>query len=482
MSTEGLHADIQQALQTLITSTIDAEQSDLALARLAEASRTDPNLRCVLGEPQNMEGLVDSVWFFMDESPDSTALALRCIGNACIDNDRARDAVTKLGFTWAGLCLQYEIDDEVEWLTVKVFYNICSEHEAAQQRCFQDRVHHKLVSLCTSPLAQNRDERTLLFDLLFWITGRKAHVTEGTISEPLPQDTLLELLNLPYYHAKTAGLEDFATLVEICLTFLRDPLVQTQVIEHRWVGYVWQTAQEIENKLLAEDGSSETDEVLKPLLSSLIWCLSDIAANPAFAQEYSLDDAWIKGLVHVIKAEGGEVDVEPADIVDSSELGQRLYQEARATRNDTSQQSDVGRGSHRLVGGACQIIGNLLWALPSDTAAPLVETHALQIPLWRTFVSQERLTDDDIQHSAAGLLIQLTRPSPHVRELIGDDEKAETALRVMWQHKTPQIKQDGIKLLRALGKDCPVNQRRFDGLAAEMTVAGASDMPVRNGS
>ena len=142
----------------------------------------------------------------------------------------------------------------------------------------------------------------------------------------------------------------------------------------------------------------------------------------------------------------------------------------------------VGYGSQRQVSGACQIVGNLLWALPPEAATPMVEKDAIHIALWKMLVNREIGDDEDVTYSVVGLLIQLTRPSAHVRALIGDDENAEMALKGLCEHKTPQVKQQGINLLRALGKECPVNQERFGSLAAQITIAPAETGRITDGA
>ena len=80
-------------------------------------------------------------------------------------------------------------------------------------------------------------------------------------------------------------------------------------------------------------------------------------------------------------------------------------------------------------------------------------------------------------HSIAGFLTQLSRPSPEVRERLADGLWVDEALALLCLHEKPQLKQDGIRLLRALGKDCSLNQERFESLAASVTFKGGVDTP-----
>lgn len=51
---------------------------------------------------------------------------------------------------------------------------------------------------------------------------------------------------------------------------------------------------------------------------------------------------------------------------------------------------------------------------------------------------------------------------------MGSDENAMPALQYLCHHEVPQIKEQGVKLLRALGRDCPENQDRFAELGKEV--------------
>jgi hypothetical protein len=85
---------------------------------------------------------------------------------------------------------------------------------------------------------------------------------------------------------------------------------------------------------------------------------------------------------------------------------------------------------------------------------------------------------EDTLHSIGGLLVQLSRASVQVRQQMGGYEVAPQAIDRLCRHERPEIKQGSIKLLKALGKDCPVNQRRFADLA--QIAMAALQPPVEN--
>ncbi|TKA74999.1 hypothetical protein B0A55_02641 [Friedmanniomyces simplex] len=473
--------DLQQveaALQSLHIGSNDA-----ALSTLAAGSKEYPDVRTRLATPDILRTLVEVVECGLNDSLETTTAALRCIGNACIDNDSARGAIAQLGFSWAVLCLRHD-NDEIKWLTIKVLYNVCSDHEAAQRQCYHDRVYVPLISICASPLALHSEDKGTLIDLLFWITGHNASLPADNL-DSISDDTVLELLMLPYYHYKNAVVEDFATLVEICLTFLRDPVVQKQVIQFRWVACVWQMFVDSENRMrqrwTGEDvkETKETKELLKPLSTSLIWCLSDLAANEAFAQQYCLDDDFLEHLLTLIASGRGDGGPTWRDAVEREGLDARHFTEARAIRTEDADH-DNERYSARSIAAACQVVGNLLRVLLSEDVATLVMERRIHEKLWEILAAGDAADyDDDVPHSFAGFLVQLTRPSVEVRERLASGAGAYEALTMLCEHKTPQIKQDGMRLLRALGKDCPVNQQRFWDLASRVRPEGGGDTAMR---
>jgi len=456
---------VEQAFESLhgrdpITA-IDSTQIDI----LAKASKTTPAVRTRLGQPENVNRLVEALDTSLNDDFERTTVALRCIGNACIDNHAARDEISALGFRWMRRCLSDDNDD-VKMLAVKVLYNICSDHEPAQRQCYGENLDHQLIDICASPLLIDNEELSILVEVLFSITSQMPK--DATYR--LPDDVLIKLLSLPYYHYQTADLDDFAMLLAICLTYLRNPSVQSQVVQGRHLDLVWRTLVRVETKVLrSPPGSSDTAEVLKPLSASFLWCLSDIAAHADFVQEYPLNDAFTVDLLHTIKTRDEGLGVAREDIVTSDEAATQISREAGADPDET----EIGGRSDRRDAAAYQVVGNLLWALPPADFSPLVLQEKLHEAAWRAVCDGS--AEEDLLHSAAGLLVQLSRPSAIVREIIGRDEHAQMGLASLCEHKTSQLQQDGIKLLKALGRECPENQTRFAHLAKQVIFSSSND-------
>ncbi|SMQ48364.1 unnamed protein product [Zymoseptoria tritici ST99CH_3D7] len=451
-------AVVQRALSQLsaISAYNDYDSTDLAI--LVIDSRQSSATRQRLATPETLKGLVHTVEVHLNTNRETSVLALRCIANACADNTPARDIITASGFSWAAQCLAVA-DFQLSVLTSKVLFNICSDHEPSQKKCFEERLHVPLINFLASKDAVRRpngaDEKethaadiTFAIDVLFMVAGMKA--SAGTQSdELLSANDLVNLIFLPDLHSRYVDVETFASLSETVLAFLRDPKEQEHIIAKGHVGYLLDILRRQQFKASKLDPSDEEAaenlKVLLALSTSFVWILSDIAALPAFKTIYSLERVECEGLfIRFIQSD-----------------------DARERRNDPN---------GLLLTANFQALGNLLWALPAEQFGHLVERDelALHRPAMAAILAAGNSKEDAMAvHSAAGLLIQLSRPSVRVREFIGGAGSSLSVLERLIRHELPGVKQEGVKLLRALGKDCPTNQQKFAELAKEVMLASA---------
>lgn len=501
---EESHHD-EQEIENALQAVSVRECRCNAIVTLAGASRQSSMVRRRLADPQIIASLVDAVVHSCDEDLQTTHLALRCIANASVDNDTARDTIVTLGVSWIMQCMRCD-DDATRLLTTKVLYNICSDHENSQQACYREKVHYELLRFLTSDYAVQLPTACKLagdldppIDVLFWISGQKASLeaTSGG-TEALPGDIFQSLLTLRDVWVQDWGIGTFATLVETMLVFIRDATVQTQIVNANHVTRVWATlsTQDYMLRVLrikqggggdglglppyGDEDPEEDAKLLGPLSASLVWCLSDMAAHADFVKKHSLDDVLLRLCRETVQ--------DAADGV--------LHGDAMSTPQN--QLVTVTPEGHQFV-AACQILGNWLWALQKTDASPsegqqfiqrahqvaidavaqLLEqeederasTHdslrrrALHHSLFYIIVQNRHSNTVDALHAMQGLLIQLSRPSVQAREKVGSDELAREALEIMASHDRQEIKQGCIKLLKALGKDSPANQGRFTELA-----------------
>ncbi|GIZ45977.1 hypothetical protein CKM354_000912100 [Cercospora kikuchii] len=485
--TETTTQEIEDALQAL-SLTSSATPNPSAIKTLSTASRTSEATREALNNPSIIRNIIETIEISLTTDLETTDQALRLLANACVSTSTAdsqpgpRDHITAIGFSWAIQCLSSQIssDEDIRILTTKVLRNICSEHESSQKKCYEEKVHFALVGFLQNVLVSReetgeggREDVDAGVDVLFTIMGQKGTL-EPKLNERLPKDVLegvLVLSDLWTGDGEDDDVESFATIAETELVFLRDEVVQTQIVEERQFEKVWALLEKIENVIgelkraesrvtevgsgderplppYCQNGDLEEDlKLLVPLQASLVWCLSDIAANPAFSAAYAWDGEQMQFLLHVIQAaadnaRGQTRQKYPAGFVGTSAAGQKFN-------------------------AACQVLGNLLWAQKEpQQCARLVDDEGLHKDLIDIIaLGGYDAAFPDTLHSIAGLLIQLSRPSLEAREAIGSYGPASDAIERLCRHERPEIKQGGIKLVKALGRDCHANQRRFADLA-----------------
>ena len=441
-------SDIEDAFAKLnVSSGSDVSQaSEALLGTLAHASRSNANVRKRLADPQLLRTLAEVIESSINDSLETVDLALRCIGNACVeddDDDSARAEITKnIGFSWALQCLNAVNNDSTSikdnttaMLTIKVLYNICAnDYEPARDQCFKENVHYGLIQLGYSHSDMYASDAVLFVELLFWICSRKP--AESAESDAIPPDTLEQLLVLPS-SLKGLTTDDHALILEACLTFLRDERVQRALIETQQVQLIEDLLLNNENLIEQQQitqGNSQEVQALVAASVSLTWCLSDIAARPEFPKRYNISESeFIQSCVFTIQLQ--------------------------------TSTNGMMRLSRQLM-AACQVVGNVLWSMTDqERLSYLALEEDLSKPLLNII---NFAADADLLHSAAGLLVQLSRSSPQVREAIGSETLTEPALERLCRHENPQVKQDGIVLLRTLGRDCWRNQARFAELAKEV--------------
>ncbi|EME41640.1 hypothetical protein DOTSEDRAFT_55410 [Dothistroma septosporum NZE10] len=444
--------DLESVQRALGAFALNASDS-AAIATLAEASKQHPEVRSRLADPATLKTLVEAIDYGLNASTETVESALRCLGNACIDNNDARETITNTGFSSLSQCMATGADS-TKLLTTKVLYNICNDYEPAQKQVYQERLDAELVRYCSSKFAlETSDHNACAIDVLFWATGHKASL-EPTLREPLPADLLVRILLLPQLYGKDPkgmDVEKFGSVANVTLSFLQDTRVQKQIIEGKKLNGIWNILEIADAKASTLKSDREDDKedlkVLQPFNSSLVWCLSDVAANPEFSKFYPLDGPDMKFFLDYIMA------------VMTAEGGVAMVGDDLIKMNMTS----------TLVTAACQVIGNALWALPPESYEYLVAEENFHGFVFAIVWNRDIFSvGKDLLHSAAGLLIQLTRPSVKARERIGKHPASMQVSERLCRHDVPQIRQDGLKLLKALGKECPANQDKFKDLAVEV--------------
>lgn len=457
----------ENALRDLQSHTDDADRVLQAVSLLASSSRSDDNVRQQLAEPAILKALTE-ILHKQSNAQTSDPLAargivdpaLRCIGNACIDNDAARQALTDIGFKWARSCLWQSLthDDELGFLLVKVLYNICSDHEPAQQQCYREDMCSQLAQFYGQPAEgiRSRAGFTVMgFELIFWIASHKQPEDELPERSPLRDLTHISTSICGQGH-DSDEFDGFAFLLETILVFFRDPREQERLVEDAAFGDVWQTLQKAEELMKGRD--EDDVKLLGGLSTSFVWCLSDLAALPSFAQK-------------IVALNPTQKDAPRDD----------LHEFVLPVIKQYEGKKKYGDGS-RVVDAACQVLGNVLWSVKDWKRS---EYHLQLDGLYKPLVEMAmEFEQAESLHSVAGLLLQLARHSEDSRDRCLEANVAAT-LPKLCRHSLPQVKEDGLKLLKALGRDNPEFQSEVADLAKEVMVsmaaqqqAEATDAPV----
>lgn len=447
-----------ESMQTLLEETQDTTILTNKLQHLATQSRESLETRQQLGN--NVSSLLQLLEKHVDANEDLLNATLRCIGNACVENPEACETVVTSDFDFSHFAkILDNHGTELQNIVVKVLYNICLQSEDARKKCCEAFVHGSIISALHGQAKSMDDDddnepfRGLSFpiDLLFWITAnhQKDYVLPQTLHSPEDalEQMLRQLLDLPVLLAAHLDIDDFATLLEVVLVFLREPRYQTQVADERLTATIWNILDLNESKLRDMEGESAEDQKLLIALStSLTWILSDVAANATFVEKEDDASPFVRGLVSVLKSDA---------------------------------EGSADGGTVRLMNAACQVVGNFVHSKGPGTAASLVRTDRVHERVLATMVAADNA---DFLHSAAGLLIQLSRPSPEIREEIASDSDAVPAVERLGRHTVQELNQDALKLMRALGKDTPAVQERFRQLAGEVMATVAETQKAAAGA
>ena len=488
--------NLDQLIDTVLTGDAHSENVFNAISSLAKLSREEETVRNCLASNNVLNRLMEILMTHPRTLPtgDLLAATLRCVGNACVSNPEACATVTEHKFDWYhtflvpktcnlrqsnkspdhtpgadGWTLHQDSPHwdtppaEVRELTIKVLYNICSQSEEAQKLCYIGGVDMQIFMILDDYDRSPVENPSLAIDLLFWVTShhkelandadaKKTH-SAGRYTDVLFGKHWIFVLRATCLLWDKVDVEDYATLLESTLVFLRDPAALDELKASVQILFlIWRILTRIERKIQEAEEDAEDVKLLSALCTSLTWVLSDISATTGFAYQ-------------VITNQKDETKVFLEDLSQLLTTGVAL---SRA--HHTSEADEVVDGEAlRLTSAACQILGNMLHGQASsedqiEKPLAIQDRHMHE----RLFALMTTSENADFLHSAAGFLIQLSRPSPEVRAEIASDNNALAALRRLGQHPMQQLNQDALMLMRALGKDTPSVQEKLKELAGEV--------------
>jgi hypothetical protein len=515
---------LDQLIDSVLTDDAHSENLSNAVSSLAKLSREEETVRTRLASKDVLQRLMKILMTHPRTLPaaDLLAATLRCVGNACVSNLEACATVAEHKFDWYYTFLVSKTRDlrqgnkcpdhtpgadrwtvpmdsphwdeppaEIRELTTKVLYNICSQSEEAQKLCYIGGVDILIFIVLNDHLTSPVENASLAIDLLFWVTSHhkelakdadaiRSHSTGRSYMRVLFPGHWFFVLRAPCLLWDKVDVEDYATLLESMMVFLRDPMASEDIQGRvQPLSQIWGVLTCIERKIHEAEGDAEDVKLLAALSTSLTWILSDITAATDFAyQAIIYDQERIKIFLEDL-----------SQLLTTGVALSRALWWANGDFGSLTVHEVVDGDALRLTSAACQICGNTLHGLLSSEdharrSGAFGETYqailgtltaskqplAIQDPhiYQRLFALMTTCDNADFLHSAAGFLIQLSRPSPEVRAEIAGDNNALAAIRRLGQHPMQQLNQDALMLMRALGKDTPSVQENLKELAGEV--------------
>ena len=439
-------SDFDAALHSLQTQNRDPEAVNKAITTLGTSSSTSANSRERLADPDTLQTLLnilDTSLTNPDHPPSTSLEALRCIGNAAINNDSARQVISDHGFGWTGPIFSPERDDvKLKTVAFNCLYNICCDFEPAQRRCCRQGVWEDVLGWYFEHFVKGEEgavgghERvtSMFCDFLLWVCSKREEGDELRKGD----ESRRRLVELPHIlRERDTGVEDFATAVEVALTSVRDAKEQERIIKKKMLEKVWIVLEDVEGYVTTaeQDGEEEDVKLLVPMSTSLTWCLSDMATSKDFTDPHAFQPTLFGGRVF------------------------------SAIKQCAPSAASASKGDLRLASTACQVLGNMLWSAKEamqsnhDISAVYTELHDALLTLLGT------VKDVEVLHSGTGMLIQMCRHADEYRANLAGDARLEPALEGMCESESKEVRQGGMKLLQLLGKEDEGVRERFAGLA-----------------
>ncbi|QIW95707.1 hypothetical protein AMS68_001225 [Peltaster fructicola] len=434
MDLDDREHDDQVAL--ILAQDIDEESYLATLQSVADRSREDLAIRSRIGRADVLEALVQRLGALPAAHYNLAyeQQTLRCIGNACAMNQDAIRTVSALGMEWFTRYTMQACPQELQALASAVLYNITAadfsvdgsdeeQENPAFKVCYAAGIHIWLVSRLVNPPVDPPAIEIVegLIDMLFWISSSATAATE----HPLPAQTISQLCRSMQQYCPSSSAETLSTLIESVIALLRPAKAQLAAGTDSFG--LFELLASLDQRIAAaraDQQESQADDlaVLVPQSSNLTWLLSDISTEPTFAVTSKLQDPLVRSC---------------------------LLTFVQASSTTKSEQMQIA---------SSLVLGNALLNMPeSETVSLLRETTLASIVV--DILSQPE-TSPDLLYAASGLLTMLCRPR-ETREVIGRLERVVPVVEKLCKHQVPQIRDAGVRLLKALGRDSQLNQERL---------------------
>ncbi|RFU33636.1 hypothetical protein B7463_g2692, partial [Scytalidium lignicola] len=404
---------------------VRSEHIEQITERLADASR-NPKWRIPIGD----SGILD-IYLRILCTPSLTQTltihSLRLIGNSCADTDENRARIV------ASTCMPAIIkqleDSSIVPFAVPVLYNICLDYEPAQLQASNSNLAKELISLISgSRLNESRaflNQICKLVDLL---------ISQPSEAELAPANTAAVLLKIAADKEWPSDMDDFISLVNTAIAYLRHPRFQKALIQYG--GLEATLIVLVDSYTRFDDPSTEAPaldqeeaKILSEMRSNLNQVLSDVSALPEFKEAYPVVSPFSSSLRRWLSSPQLQLQVCACIMLGNLARSDEACEEFVFTSKVHYLLIDVIRNTKdaQLLHAALGFLKNL--ALPSKNKTALGEAGLLlELPrLWSLDALQQ------IQYSSISLARQLIIGNfENVRQVckrLSEDENSPAYLR-----------------------------------------------------
>ncbi|KAK6436811.1 hypothetical protein LTR95_007001, partial [Oleoguttula sp. CCFEE 5521] len=476
--------DLESVLRVMHSSDATSDRFAIAVATLADLSRTSADTRKALEGHDVIKRLMDALAVpILLKAPEhqTTAIAiLRCLGNACYgagddgddgDDSRVASSIVEYGFEWVQYlpCTKTQLngrDATVSIMAVRVLNNISTLSSAVPTQMALNNLDTWLIDILTSSILLD-DVVTSAMNLLasIYALGVREPPTPATLSK----ERLSLLLSLAEkyacnpIHGVMSSERLAAVSTSVCNYLSGGEGQKKQIVDFGLQGKLWDLFVLVDRLSQApgdvKDAQSKSGEILRRNLfqgDGRLWdaSMEFLKPDPKFlsvsepvveAEDQRFTQAQLLSYVWLLSDLADDAAFAPKGLKDPlvEDIVQLL---AQPPITETESISARKLSPYRLT-AACQILSNVLNHDVWRSAAPLV-----QHDLIHTYMIADLLeTDhDEYLHAGSYLLCQLARPSAEVRQQLALTPGMFGVCGRLARHHNPALREDAARLITAL--------------------------------
>lgn len=369
-----------------------------AIKLLADAARNEE-----WRIPLRQSGILENVIYLWDikGSPPLSLQVLRLWGNGCIDLDESRDVVAKAGFEKLANALS--LPDAIGWdlpvltAAISALYNVCVDHELAQEKAVQSDLHNILPLLLPS---LDWEAGSSIFELTAMLIAKASEMDPTLVNKGMSEKSLTTAFT------RTTNVIDSGYILETLVTYCKAH--RTLLFDPAASFTIFDKLEQYNRRLdtLPEDAEDELDSGISQLRSATA-IVVEVCDSTTYTDPYN---GWLESRM--------------IDWIHNF----RPY----------------------LTECACLVLGNRAFDKPNLEIFDIQRT-CLHLPLLKIITGDSALS---LKHAAAGFLTALSRTEKNTLVILeehdADSELAWVVIRSLLFEKDFTLIKDAFVLVRAL--------------------------------